>query len=397
MKFLYGAFSLSFALGYLGPVLLDPSFSMYTNSAVVGTVLGTVCSLLVFGVLHWLLTQDREPAEDLLDAIAVGRFSHFHAILFGSVLGAISGLVYPLNGWIRPFTGKSIEDLFGHFLWAPIGAVMVIAMSTTWCFSRRASQKCDDHQFARLKMQTWTTCVVIAVGVWLLFAIADLYPRHLSGIDLKAPLAWISVLPLFVIVGGIGSALSLGGKQTRVAQAVKDREKESIANMTDPIETFASTHGMRRLVEWAPNLIRVVPTGGMQLAGCLFMGSAFFVFALVAAIARWAPHLSDGAEFPLLIITPFLLIGLAFLTVPLRYTFDGSRKVIRCGNLWSSRKIPFNSVQAVQIIGGSQLNLITDNKNEPRLHIWDHDIEMTRYAADRLATLLKVEVLHVEQ
>ncbi|MDG1895594.1 MAG: hypothetical protein P8J37_11845 [Fuerstiella sp.] len=129
------------------------------------------------------------------------------------------------------------------------------------------------------------------------------------------------------------------------------------------------------------------------------MGIAVLVFSFVGVISLFAPHLSDGAEFPLLIITPFFVVGLLCETVPRQFTFDGERKEIRYGNLWSRRTLLFGAVKTVQVIDTDvwQLNLILDDRDQPRIHVLTSDTEATLYASGRLADLLQVDVVTVAQ
>ncbi|MDG1895596.1 MAG: hypothetical protein P8J37_11855 [Fuerstiella sp.] len=100
MKHLYWSFAVAFAIGYLGPVLLYDPFAKYLTRTAVGTGAGVICSLLVFGGLHFLLLRDREPAEDFLDAITRSGFTAARACVFGISAGAVSGLIYLSTAWI---------------------------------------------------------------------------------------------------------------------------------------------------------------------------------------------------------------------------------------------------------------------------------------------------------
>ena len=398
MKHLYWSFSVAFAIGYLGPVVLCDPFAKHLSRAAVGTGAGVICALLVFGGLHFLLRRDREPAEDFLSAIKRSGFTAVRACMFGISAGAVSGLIYPFTAWIRPHTGgRSIDDVFGNFYWAPVGAVYAFAIASTRCFQRAAAARRSDDRLTRLRMRIWSSCVTIAVGAWLFFAVPGLFPGGVRGIDLRAPHAWVSILPLFIICGGIGSAVYFSSRHTDVAQRLRDQKADTPAAMTKPVETFVSSYGMRRFIQMSPSHLRISPTGGLRIFAWVAMGLAVLVYSFVGVISLLAPHLSDGAEFPLLIITPFFAMGLLCETVPRRFTFDGERKEIRYGNLWSRRTLPFDAVEAVQLVDtdGWQLNLILDDSDQPRIHVLNSDKEATLYASGCLADLLRVEVVTV--
>jgi len=154
MRYLYRSFAVALAVGYLGPVLLYDPFAKYLTRAVVGTGAGVICSLLVFGGLHFLLLRDREPAEDFLNALNRSGFTAARACVFGMSAGAVFGLIYPSTAWIRPYTGgRSSDDVFGHFYWAPVGAVYAFAIASTWCYERAAAASRSNAGLTKLRMR----------------------------------------------------------------------------------------------------------------------------------------------------------------------------------------------------------------------------------------------------
>lgn len=400
LRGVYLYYTVLFVAGYLLPALLDSRFFPYRVGAVVGATLSAGSTLLVFTIVHQLLVYEGQAAEDFLASLRASRFSKRLGCWIGGAVGSLFGLIYPVTAWIRPYTGgRTMDSVFGRFFWAPIGAVTAFVIVSTWSYERAAARKQNDAEIARLSSRVWTGGVVVGFGAWLLFAVPGLFPRGRSGVDLSAPHAWVTIVPLFVILIGIGLMFVSAFAKARRAQAVRDGMRSESENLAEPMELFASTHGMRRLDQPAPHILRIVPTGGMRLFAWCAMGMAGLVYALVGAIALMAPHLSDGAEFPLLIITPFFMIGFLFETVPWRFTFDGERNELRYGNIYGRRAIPFEAVEAVQVIDadGWQMNLVVVGQPERRIHLWDHDKESTLWAARTLGELLDVEVMRIEE
>jgi hypothetical protein len=212
-----------FALGYLVPVALDARFQGRLPAAIRGTAIGVGCAMLVFVGINLLVLSSEKGTREFLDKIARSHFNSVKAGFVGACSGTISGLVYPVTAWIRPFTGgRSIDDVFGRFLWSPVGAIYAFAIVTTWGYMRADALHDTRSRVRMMSLLMWLSGLVIAVGVWLLFAVPGLFPSRGHGIDLSAPYSWTAVLPWLIVIAGIGGMLFFGTQKTRIEKSTDD-------------------------------------------------------------------------------------------------------------------------------------------------------------------------------
>ncbi len=409
LKYLYLGFLITFAIGYLGPVVLDERFQARSGAAIAGTAWGVGSSLLIFWGLHKLLLSERDAAREFLDVITASKFNSVKAFFAGVCIGGISGLVYPVTGYILPFIGRrSIDSALGGFYWAPIGAVYVFAIVSTWCYMKKSCSESNEPALRHLNFYSWVSGLVASSGFWLLVAFGGIFPSRRGGIVMSTPYSWTTLLPLYVIFAGFVGVAVFVTRRGRIEQNIKDRRTDSIDDLNVPFSSTTGSSATKHLVQHSPDFIRIVPTLRDRIGGWLFMFMAFIVYVMVAILLVYAPGISEGYWIVLLLITPFFIIGFLFETVPRRFVFDRSRGEFRYGNIWTRRTRPLSDVKAVQVINGQgwsestqrdngrsrsgpnwQLNLIMNDTEEPRLQVWDHgDHTSTQAAAKSLSMLL---------
>lgn len=410
-KFLHGGFLLAFALGYLGPVVLDARFHSRWLAAVQGTVLGLVGAGVVFVIHQMVLLRERDVAREVLRTMTAGNLNRRTATVAGLAGGLISGLYYPACGYIRPVTmAGSIDSSLGGFLFGPLGAVYTVFITAGWCYMREATVGKEPPHLQRSRHWSWFWGVVAAMGFWLFFASFGIFPRGRHGIPTDSPFAWMSMLPLFVVMGGFAGFALVATKNQRLEQNVSDQHIDDPSQLITPVPMSGSQRPMKQLVQSGPQHIHVRPTIYGFIPGCGFLLVPVIGGTLLVCVWLWAPHLSEGSGYVVLLMVPFTCLGIGFLTVPRRWTFDTANQIVTYGNIWGRKVRQLTDIAAVQVMKGNgwrftrsrqsgkrtiptrtesgptwQLNLVLNDAGQRRLNIWDHS---DQYATDRAATTL---------
>lgn len=412
-KFLHGGFLLAFALGYLGPVALDERFHSRWLAAVQGTALGLVGAGVVFVIHQMVLLRERAVAREALRTMAAGNLNRRTATIAGLAAGLISGLYYPVCGYVRPvMTAGPSDSSLGGFLFGPLGAVYTVFITAGWCYMRESTVGKEPPHLQRSRHWSWFWGVVVAMGFWLFFASFGVFPRGRHGIPTDAPFAWMSMLPLFVIMIGFAGFALVATKNQRLKQNVADQHIDDPTQLSTPVPLSGSQRPTKQLVQSGPQQIQVRPTIYGVMPGCGFLLAPMIVGTLLVCIWLWAPHLSEGSGYVVMLMAPFTCLGVGFLTVPRRWTFDNANQIVTYGNIWGRQVRQLSDITAVQVMNGNgwqftrtrksgpvctesgptwQLNLVLSDPGQRRLNIWDHgDQCATDQAAKNLAEFLDV-------
>lgn len=184
--------------------------------------------------------------------------------------------------------------------------------------------------------------------------------------------------------------------------------------LDETLSVPASSYQTKEIKEHTDDLLKIGPTLRDRMFGLVFLLLPSFWYGLLVAFWFLVPSAYEFDEdasllkisMPFVLPLPFVIVGIAFLALPRTLTFDRAGNRLRISNWWTKRVLLLNQITSLQLIPGqavqrtsndrrrvarttsystTQLNLVLDNPDYPRLNI-AHDAD--RYEMGQMAMTL---------
>lgn len=171
--------------------------------------------------------------------------------------------------------------------------------------------------------------------------------------------------------------------------------------LDEPLEVAVSSYQTKDIKVHTDDVLRIGPTLRDRMFPLAFLGPPLLWYCLLAAFWFFVPSAYDFGDdatltewaLPFALPLPFVIAGVALLTVPRTFTFDRKAKRLRIANFWQRRILLIDDVKSLQLVPGQpvqkgrrkrhrpqptsystvQLNLVLENAEFPRVNI-SHDI-----------------------